>query len=78
MLVCCNVRTDRPMQFEMHALGVADPNVPGEHLAGVAALTQWYNDCLEIAIRRFPGQYWWVHRLWRGDPPQRKKQKLAA
>ncbi len=77
MLVCCNVRKSYPMQFELSVLGVADPRVGGDNLSGVPALTRWYNACLEQAIRKTPGQYWWLHRRWRGDPPARRK-KLAA
>jgi hypothetical protein len=58
-------------------LGVADPEVPGEHLASVQSLTRWYNQCLEKMIRSFPEQYWWVHRRWRGEPPQKRSSRAA-
>ncbi len=71
MVVCYNRRLKRPLQFEMAVTGIADPNVPGSHLESVAALTRWYNQCLEQAIRKAPEQYWWLHRRWREAPPRR-------
>ena len=77
MLVVCNVRTGRPMKFELSVLGVADPVEGGEHLSSISALTRWYNQCLETIIRIFPEQYWWVHRRWREPPPQRRSSRAA-
>ncbi|MDZ4852684.1 MAG: lysophospholipid acyltransferase family protein [Pirellulaceae bacterium] len=73
MMVCYNRRMDQPLRFEMVVTGVADPLVPEKHLDNVQSLTQWYNDCLELAIRKYPDQYWWIHRRWR-QPPSRLKR----
>ncbi len=73
MLVCYNRRLKRPLQFEFVVTGVADPLVGGPHLENVQSLTQWYNDRLETAIRRYPEQYWWLHRRWRDPPPRLKR-----
>jgi Kdo2-lipid IVA lauroyltransferase/acyltransferase len=70
MLVCYNRRLSRPLEFEFVVTGVADPLEAGPHLENVQSLTQWYNDCLEAAIRRYPQQYWWLHRRWRDPPPR--------
>jgi KDO2-lipid IV(A) lauroyltransferase len=74
MMVCSNVRKDKPLKFDLNLLGVADPLQPGEHLANVTTLTRWYNECLEGAIRDTPEQYWWVHRRWREPPPSFSKR----
>jgi KDO2-lipid IV(A) lauroyltransferase len=74
MVVTYNRRMARPLTFEMGHVGTADPQIPGDHLAGVKALTQWYNDQLAIPIYRWPDQYWWLHRRWRGDPPARRRR----
>jgi KDO2-lipid IV(A) lauroyltransferase len=74
MLVVC-ARRDGRMHFSVGLEGVADPQVPGPHLASVSALTRWYNERLESAIRRCPEQYWWVHRRWKEAPA--KKRALA-
>jgi Kdo2-lipid IVA lauroyltransferase/acyltransferase len=77
MIVVGNTRRGAPLQFKISVLGIADPNVPGEHLSSVSSLTRWYNQCLEQIIRRFPEQYWWVHRRWKGEPPQKRKTRAA-
>ncbi len=77
MMVCSNVRRDRPLQFMLNLHGIADPKVPGEHLASVPSLTQWYNDRLESGIHQAPEQYWWVHRRWR-EREKPKRRKAAA
>jgi Kdo2-lipid IVA lauroyltransferase/acyltransferase len=77
MLVVGNTRCDKPLQFQISVLGVADPHVPGEHLGSVQSLTRWYNQCLEKIIRRYPEQYWWVHRRWKGEPPTKQKSRAA-
>ena len=76
MMVCSNIRLDRPLTFELQVLGVADPKSP-DCPDSVQSLTRWYNQCLESAIRTKPEQYWWVHRRWRGEPPKRSKAIAA-
>ncbi len=79
MLAMANHRVG-PLQFRVELLGIADPQHPGDHLAGVNELTQWYNDQLAKAILANPEQYWWLHRRWR-EPPSRLKKfkdKVAA
>jgi len=68
MMVCSNIRKNKPLHFEMTILGTADPtseNCPDS----IVSMTQWYNQCLEQAIRARPNQYWWVHHRWKGTPP---------
>jgi KDO2-lipid IV(A) lauroyltransferase len=77
MLVCSNVRTNKPLQFELKALGIADPKDP-QCPDSIQSLTKWYNQCLEGAIRETPQQYWWVHRRWRGEPPKRARSAAAS
>jgi KDO2-lipid IV(A) lauroyltransferase len=77
MMVVSNTRMHEPLKFRLAVLGVADPELPGEHLSSVQSLTSWYNRCLEKIIRMFPEQYWWVHRRWKGQPPQRRPSRAA-
>jgi KDO2-lipid IV(A) lauroyltransferase len=37
--------------------------------ADILALTQQCNDVLESWIRRYPGQWLWIHRRWKTRPP---------
>lgn len=74
MMVVGNTRGDRPLCFQLSVLGVTDPQKKSDQLESVQSLTRWYNQCLEKAIRKFPEQYWWVHRRWKGQPPQRSRR----
>ncbi len=76
MMVCSNVRSHRPLHYDLEVLGVADPLSPSCP-DSVKSLTRWYNECLESVIRATPEQYWWVHRRWRGAPPQRTRAAAA-
>lgn len=77
MLVISNARAGKPLHYTVRLEGLADPRTfPGE-MASVPALTRWYNQCLENAIRRTPDQYWWLHRRWRGEPPPRRVAKAS-
>lgn len=78
LTVLYSKRAGRPMHFELGLLGVSDPQSGGPELSGVPALTQWYNDRMEEAIRTDPPQYWWVHRRWKGTPPARFHRSQAA
>ena len=73
MLVVSNRRV-APLQFVSELQGCADPKIGGPHLQGIVPLTQWYNGCLENAIRKTPNQYWWLHRRWREAPARMKRQ----
>ena len=65
VVVCEVLRRDRPMQFELGILAVADPRSADDEVANVRAMTQWYTRHLERAIRGAPQQYWWLHRRWK-------------
>jgi len=79
LLVSFGKRIGGPLQFELGAYAVADPELGGKELASVKSLTQWYNERLEEVIRTAPEQYWWVHRRWKGQPPsKRNRGKKAA
>jgi KDO2-lipid IV(A) lauroyltransferase len=75
LLVSYGKRTGGPLQFEIGLEAVADPQSPGEELAGVKSLTQWYNTMLERVILSAPEQYWWVHRRWKGEPHQKRRKR---
>jgi KDO2-lipid IV(A) lauroyltransferase len=78
MVVSYCRRRNRPLQFDLGVQGVADPQHLVESQQSVKGLTQWYNQQLEIIIRRDPDQYWWIHRRFRGEPPTRSKAKANA
>ncbi|MBX3423681.1 MAG: lysophospholipid acyltransferase family protein [Pirellulaceae bacterium] len=82
MLVTYARRLDRPLRMEVGLTGIADPALESgqdspEYLRSVEAMTRWYNDRLEQAIRLAPEQYWWLHRRWR-DVPEAVRNRMAA
>jgi Kdo2-lipid IVA lauroyltransferase/acyltransferase len=78
LLVTYAKRVGGPLKFEGGLMGVADPEIPGNELANVKSLTRWYNAMLEQAILSAPEQYWWVHRRWKGAPPDKKTLPAEA
>jgi KDO2-lipid IV(A) lauroyltransferase len=44
----------------------------------VPAITQRFTTALEGMIRRYPEQYFWLHRRWKHQPKSRNKNKQAA
>jgi len=74
-------RLDRALHYEVGPEAICDPRDPNFEVGTVPLLAQWYTDHLENLIRRSPGQYWWLHRRWKGQPGVRTKRgpkKLSA
>jgi KDO2-lipid IV(A) lauroyltransferase len=79
ILVCSATRRGgRLFDYDLRLEGVADPAANTEETAGLTAVSQWYTSLLELAIRRAPAQYWWVHRRWRGTPAAATVSRTAA
>lgn len=76
VMVCSATRRDGLFDYDLRLEGIADPAAGGPETADLTALSQWYTSLLERAVRREPGQYWWVHRRWRGEPGPRKRSRL--
>jgi len=70
VLVCSATRRRGLFDYDLRLDGTADPRAADAACADLRSLSQWYTGLLERSIRRAPGQYWWVHRRWRGQPPQ--------
>lgn len=77
LLVTYGRRVGRALHYETGLWDLADPGAPGYKLDTVPLLTQWYSERLEALVRLSPEQYWWLHRRWKGAPPQRKRKKAA-
>jgi KDO2-lipid IV(A) lauroyltransferase len=78
VLVCSATRRDGLFDYDLRLEGVGDPAGGGPETADLQAVSQWYTDLLERAVRRVPAQYWWVHRRWRGRPPKATVSRSAA
>jgi KDO2-lipid IV(A) lauroyltransferase len=44
----------------------------------VRAITQRFTSALESMVRRYPQQYFWLHRRWKHQPKSRSRNKQAA
>jgi KDO2-lipid IV(A) lauroyltransferase len=69
-------RLDRVLHYEVGPAAICDPRDSKFELGTVPLLAQWYTDHLESLIRRSPGQYWWLHRRWKGKPGARRKRDV--
>lgn len=82
VIVCSATRRAGLFSFDIRVEGVLDPQEGPPEAEGLTPLSQWYTALLEGAIRRRPGQYWWVHRRWRcfpqPAPPASTHQKRAV
>ncbi len=70
--VCAALRK-APLQIEMHLADFIDPTDENFPWGTIPLMTSWYTQCLENLIRKAPEQYWWVHRRWKGQPPQPRR-----
>lgn len=53
-----------------HILELEPPQLPGpEGADAVERLTAWHTSRLEAWVRRFPHQWFWLHRRWKTAPP---------
>lgn len=67
-------RVGQPLHYEVGPVAICDPRSPAFEFGTVPLLAQWYTDHLEQLVRQSPGQYWWLHRRWKGEPGVRKKK----
>jgi KDO2-lipid IV(A) lauroyltransferase len=68
-------RVGKPLHYEVGPAAICDPRDPTFEYGTVPLLAQWYTNHLEQLVRESPGQYWWLHRRWKGDPGVRTKRK---
>ena len=71
-------RLGKPLHYEVGPAAICDPQDPDFEFGSVPLLAQWYTTHLENLIRQSPGQYWWLHRRWKGEPGVRKRGKMPA
>jgi Kdo2-lipid IVA lauroyltransferase/acyltransferase len=66
-----------PLRYE----GIIEDVILPEEYAGkpdaVRAMTQRFTTALERMVRRYPEQYFWLHRRWKHQPKAKKGQKAA-
>ena len=78
MAVCFCTRIGQLFKYRLGCDVGFDPRLLPPEEATVPAVTAWYTRELERLIRRAAEQYWWVHRRWKGSPPEKRRQRDAA
>lgn len=78
ILIFGTARVGHPMQYMVYYEDVILPEDYADHPDAPRAITERYTQALERMVRRHPEQYFWLHRRWKHQPPQRKQRKKAA
>jgi KDO2-lipid IV(A) lauroyltransferase len=69
-------RKRRMLDYYIDVADYVDPGAPDFPHAGVQQMTEWYTGCLERLIVAGPEQYWWIHKRWKGNPPEKLLKRL--
>ncbi len=78
MAVVGSVRVAEPWYYSTLCADIIDPRDYAGRPDAVAAITQRYTTALEGLVRRYPDQYFWLHRRWKSQPAKRAKKPQAA
>ncbi|HYV39089.1 MAG TPA: lysophospholipid acyltransferase family protein, partial [Gemmataceae bacterium] len=77
LVVIGTAKIGEPLRYAVYVEDVILP----EHYDGkpdaVRQITQRFTAALERMVRRFPEQYFWVHRRWKHKPAAKKAKKAA-
>jgi KDO2-lipid IV(A) lauroyltransferase len=66
-----------PLHYEIVTEDILLPEEFAGQVRAVPAITQRFTAALERIIRRAPEQYFWLHRRWKHQPPEKKAKKAA-
>jgi KDO2-lipid IV(A) lauroyltransferase len=66
-----------PLRYEAIIEDVILPEEYEGQPNAVRAMTQRFTTALERLVRRYPEQYFWLHRRWKHQPKPRKGQQAA-
>ncbi|MFM7541346.1 MAG: lysophospholipid acyltransferase family protein [Planctomycetota bacterium] len=78
VVVCGAARVGGPLRYKLEIEEILEPSAFKHQPGAVASLTQAYTTALERLVRRYPEQYFWLHRRWKHEPPKRSKTKALA
>jgi KDO2-lipid IV(A) lauroyltransferase len=78
IVVILTPRVGRGLQYQVVAADLIRPEEYAGRPDAVQAITQRFTASLERVIRQYPEQYFWLHRRWKHQPPQRKRAPRAA
>jgi KDO2-lipid IV(A) lauroyltransferase len=75
--VIAAARLERPVQYLALVEDVIYPEEYEGRTDAVKAITQRFTTALERMVRRFPEQYFWLHRRWKHQPLAKKAKQAA-
>ncbi|MFL5329291.1 MAG: lysophospholipid acyltransferase family protein [Gemmataceae bacterium] len=78
LLVIGTPKISPPMYYHVVAEDFIDPAEYADRPDAAKAITQRYTHAIERLVRRDPGQYFWLHRRWKHQPPVRKAKPAVA
>jgi len=71
-------RIGKPMKYKVICEDLIDPEEYAGRPDALHAITQRYTSALERMIRKYPEQYFWLHRRWKHQPPVKKSKQAQA
>ncbi len=77
MIVIGTPRVGEPMKYQVVAADMIKPEDYKKDRNAVQNITQRFTTALERIVRRFPEQYFWLHRRWKHQPVARKSKRAA-
>src|SRR5262245_59539819 len=77
MVVVGVPRVGRPMRYDIVIEDVIYPEDYSRSPDAARAITERFTQALERLVRRFPEQYFWLHRRWKHQPVARKSRQAA-
>jgi len=77
MVVVGVPRVGHPSRYEIIAEDLIDPRDYEGDPNAVRLMTERYTQALERMIRRYPEQYFWLHRRWKHQPLARNAKRAA-
>jgi KDO2-lipid IV(A) lauroyltransferase len=74
LMVAGTARSGRAMRYQVHIEDFIRPQEYAGHPDAVRAITQRFTTALERVVRRFPEQYFWLHRRWKHQPVKPRRR----
>jgi KDO2-lipid IV(A) lauroyltransferase len=77
LVVTGTARLGEPMRYAVEVEDVIWPEEYAGRPDAVRQITQRFTTALERLVRRYPEQYFWLHRRWKHQPKERARKKVA-
>jgi KDO2-lipid IV(A) lauroyltransferase len=77
ILVLAAVREGEGITYRVLVADLIDPREYAGRPDAAREITQRYTSALEAMVRRYPEQYFWLHRRWKHQPGEAREQRAA-